>query len=279
MKIVVAVSGGVDSVVLLDLLVRSAKYELIVAHFDHGMRADSAADARFVEGLGQMYGLPVESKREDLSGQSEELARERRYGFLFEVASRHEARLVTAHHRDDLVETIAMNFQRGSRWRGLATMSDNRIWRPLLKRTKSELTNYALEKGLEWCEDETNQQTVYTRNRLRKKLASLPASSAERLYNLWHEQSRLRWEIENEIEQRGFPVLSRYFLTMLDESTAKELLYDYVWRECGVSLLGAQLDRLWMAIKTGRPNTTWQISQGLEVRLLAKDWRVYSSEK
>ena len=57
MKIIVAVSGGIDSVVLLDMLARSGEHELVVAHFDHGMRDDSAADARFVELLAAKYGL------------------------------------------------------------------------------------------------------------------------------------------------------------------------------------------------------------------------------
>lgn len=66
MKLIVAVSGGVDSVVLLDMLVRAGQDGLVVAHFDHGIRDDSAADARFVEGLAVSYGLSFEMRREEL---------------------------------------------------------------------------------------------------------------------------------------------------------------------------------------------------------------------
>ena len=148
MKRVVAVSGGVDSVVLLDMLAAEG-VNIVVAHFDHGIRPDSAADARFVKALAARYGVEYIGKREELGADaSEELARERRYAFLHEVAQKHHAKLVTAHHLDDLIETIALNMRRGTRWQGLRAMSDERIERPLLKRTKSELIAYALETRL-----------------------------------------------------------------------------------------------------------------------------------
>lgn len=279
MKVIVAVSGGVDSVVLLDMLVRSGKYQLVVAHFDHGMREGSAADARFVEKLAEGYGLIFESKREELIGASEELARNRRYEFLFEVARRHGARLVTAHHMDDVVETIALNIERGTRWRGLAGMSDERIWRPLKKRTKSELIEYALGERLEWVEDETNAQTIYTRNQIRQKLARLPYDQKLQIHQLWQKQLEVRHEIGREIEQAHFPIFSRYFLIMVGDLVAKELLYEYILDGCGVSLLGSQLEYGLLAIKTGRPGTSWQIGQGVVIKLTARDWRVQLGEK
>ena len=85
---IVAVSGGVDSVVLLDMLAKKGEHELVVAHFDHGIRPESDADARFVWALAQCYGLPCEVRREELgAGASEELARARRYAFLRDIAA------------------------------------------------------------------------------------------------------------------------------------------------------------------------------------------------
>lgn len=285
MKIVVAVSGGVDSVVLLDTLARNPgslnvePSELVVAHFDHGMRQDSVADARFAQELAAKYGLPFETRREELGGASEELARDRRYGFLYEVAEKYEAKLATAHHLDDLVETVALNIQRGTRWRGLAGMSDSRIFRPLLKRTKSELESYAVGERLEWCEDETNKQDVYQRNRLRKKLAALPYAHKLRLYDLWQGQLEIRREVAREIEQGHFPISTRYFVTMMDQATACELVYEFILKEYGVSLLGPQLELLVHAIKVGRSHTKWQIGQGVEASLTKKDWRVQITER
>jgi tRNA(Ile)-lysidine synthase len=114
-KYVVAVSGGVDSVVLLDHLAGHPEYELVVAHFDHGIRDDSREDEAFVRSLAEKYNVPFESKREDLGKQaSEELARDRRYAFLRSVAGKHNAQIITAHHADDAVETIAINLLRGT---------------------------------------------------------------------------------------------------------------------------------------------------------------------
>lgn len=279
MKVVVAVSGGVDSVVLLDMLAKKGEHELVVAHFDHGMREDSASDARFVVALAERYGVPCEVRQESLDGASEERARFRRYAFLFSVAKRHGAKLATAHHVDDVVETVALNIVRGTRWRGLAGMSDERIWRPLTKRTKSELIEYALGERLEWVEDETNRQTVYTRNRLRQKLARLPRDQQLQIYQLWISQQVQRREISREIEQGHFPIFRRYFITMVDKTVARELLYDAVLNRCGVSLLGRQLDYLWLAIKTGKVHTRWHIGQGVTVELGREDWHVQMSQK
>ena len=279
MKVVVAVSGGVDSVVLLDMLAKKGEHELVVAHFDHGMRDDSASDARFVVALAERYGVPCEVCRESLDGASEERARFRRYAFLFSVAKRHGAKLATAHHVDDVVETVALNIVRGTRWRGLAGMSDERIWRPLTKRTKSELIEYALGERLEWVEDETNRQAVYTRNRLRQKLARLPRDQQLQIYQLWISQQVQRREISREIEQGHFPIFRRYFMTMVGKTVARELLYDAVLNRCGVSLLGRQLDYLWLAIKTGKVHTRWHIGQGVTVELGREDWHVQMSQK
>ena len=137
MRYVVAVSGGVDSVVLLDMVAQEvAPQRLIVAHFDHGIRPESADDAAFVKSLAKQYGLTFETKREELGANaSEELAREHRYAFLRDVAKRYSATIMTAHHADDIIETIAINMTRGTGWRGLAVLDSPGIERPLLDKT------------------------------------------------------------------------------------------------------------------------------------------------
>src|SRR6478609_8911137 len=106
MKYVLAVSGGVDSVVLLDMLAKSEEDELIVAHFEHGIRGQSSQDdARFVEALAAKYDVSCEVGYGALGADaSEETARTKRYEFLKKIATKHEARLVTAHHQDDVIE-------------------------------------------------------------------------------------------------------------------------------------------------------------------------------
>ena len=137
--------------VLLHMLSRQSDARIVVAHFDHGIREDSYEDARFVAGLAKQYGFPFVVKREELGAQaSEALARERRYAFLYEQAEMFHGQIVTAHHADDVLETIAINITRGTGWRGLAVFSSTDIIRPLLGFTKTLLRHYALDHRLEW---------------------------------------------------------------------------------------------------------------------------------
>ena len=269
MNCIVAVSGGVDSVVLLDLMYRRTNHELIVAHFDHGIREESAADARFVEGLAKQYGVKYVGRREVLgAAASEELARSRRYEFLTGVARKHGGVIITAHHRQDIVETIALNLRRGTGWRGLSVMNRAGVLRPLRSWTKQEILAYATRRRLEWCEDWTNASDQYARNRLRKRIAqTVGVEKQAAVYELWQRQRLLRAEIEKELDRFSSAGLRRYFLTNIDENLAQELLYHYIVRHYGVSLLSSQLDRAVTIVKTGRVGTKWHLGGGLMMKL------------
>lgn len=172
-KYVVAVSGGVDSVVLLDLLSKKPRIELVVAHFDHGIRPDSSHDRQLVETLSQKYGLPTEIGEGKLGkGASEAQAREARYEFLRQIRDKHQAiGVVTAHHLDDAVETLAFNTLRGTKRKGVSALQSQAvIIRPLLPYSKTDLRNYAHKHGLRWREDSTNTDEKYTRNWIRHRL-------------------------------------------------------------------------------------------------------------
>ncbi|HTJ73348.1 MAG TPA: tRNA lysidine(34) synthetase TilS [Verrucomicrobiae bacterium] len=277
MRYLVAVSGGIDSVVLLDRLVQSGEHELIVAHFDHGIRPDSAADARFVEALARRYGLPFVTKREELGGGAgEELARTRRYAFLRAEAQKLQARLVTAHHSDDVIETVAINSARGTGWRGLAVLDAPDITRPLLTKTKQEIRDYALEHRLEWVEDSTNMETKYLRNQVRRKVALLvPYEGKRTILNAWQRQLRLKREIQEEaarlLEQNGG---SRYFFTQCDLPVAIELLRLYIRRESGVTITRPQAQRTLVAIKTAKPGSLYDVGEGVGLQFTARTFIV-----
>lgn len=283
MKLVVAVSGGVDSVVLLDMLVAAArgKYtmpqngavkvqpsqvEIIVAHFDHGIREDSAEDARFVEGLAKKYGLPFETRCEELgSGASEELARTRRYAFLQEVANKYEATITTAHHMNDVAETIAINLTRGTGWRGLAVLGRDDIYRPLLGKTKQELIAYALEHRLEWCEDSTNRSDVYLRNRLRRNIRD--ETMVRRLAALRDKQIAIKQEVYAELGVIvGDAPHSRYFMSQIEPATAVECLH----RLTSDRLTRPQAERLLLAIKTHKPGSQYEAGAGIKVHFTTR---------
>jgi tRNA(Ile)-lysidine synthase len=269
MKYLLAVSGGVDSVVMLDLLVRHGGHELMVAHFDHGIRDDSAADARFVAGLAAKYHLPFVTTREVLGVHaSEELARTRRYAFLRQEAAKRGAVIATAHHVDDAIETIAINIHRGTGWRGLAVLDNTMIFRPLLGMSKRQIRAYAGTHGLEWVEDSTNTQAVYLRNKLRQVLAShLTGEQVQALVALWHRQVVLRTQIDGDLQHYvGDGEYSRYFFIQIDSSVACELLRAIIFAMCQQRPTRPQTERALVAIKTAKAGSVYEIGKGNKLR-------------
>jgi len=185
--VLIACSGGIDSVVLahaLDRLREPLCLELSLGHVHHGLRGDEAdADAALVRELGAALDLPVSVVRvkpRDLQrGHSsrtrptlQEAARQARYDALEGLSSRTGADLVaTAHNLDDQAETVLLRLLRGTGPDGLGGIPerspDGRIVRPLLGVPRSEITRFAQAEGLAWREDATNLDRTYTRNRLR----------------------------------------------------------------------------------------------------------------
>jgi tRNA(Ile)-lysidine synthase len=179
-SLLVAVSGGLDSVALLHLLrfggtVRS----LHAAHFDHRMRAGSAGDATWVRGLCRAWDIPLVSGVAETVPRSEADARMQRYAFLDSALAASGADLLlTAHHADDQAETVLFRLARGTGLHGLGGIPARRgrIVRPLLPFTRTELQEYAGSVGLRWREDPTNADLGYARNRIRHVV--LPALEA-----------------------------------------------------------------------------------------------------
>ncbi len=277
MTYLVAVSGGVDSVVLLDMLSRT-DHRLVVAHVDHGIRGEnSAADARFVEALARQYGVPYVTTSLGLGAQaSEAMAREQRYAFLYEQAGKFHAEIVTAHHLDDVVETIAINCERGTGWRGLAVLSRDGITRPLLSLPKTKLYAYARDHHLEWVEDETNKTDSYHRNRLRAKLGRVHIDKPM-LARLRVRQLQLRKAIEMESKRvlsRGDIAVSRYFFTHVDETVAVELLGTVIESVTARRLMRPQLIRALHAIKTMKPGSVCEVGEGVSMYFTSRTFEV-----
>lgn len=166
---VLAVSGGLDSVVLLDLAAAAyPKERLTVAHFDHRCRPESAEDWAFVEGLARRAGLRCIAAASRESGpRSEARLREERLAFLESVDE--TAWILTAHHADDQLETFLMRLLRGTGLRGLSGIPPRRgrFVRPLLRIPRCELARHAALRGLEFREDPSNRASDYLRNRVR----------------------------------------------------------------------------------------------------------------
>ena len=178
-RVLVALSGGADSVALTCLLRELPDGpELVAAHFEHGIRGEeSLADAAFVRELCAAWGIPLVEERCDVPALARErgvglehAAREARYAFLRRAAAENGCDgICLAHHLDDQAETVLMHFFRGSGLHGLRgmTVEEGDLLRPLLRIRKAELTGYLTEREIPWREDATNRLPDTPRNALR----------------------------------------------------------------------------------------------------------------
>jgi tRNA(Ile)-lysidine synthase len=194
--VVVAVSGGADSVALLlalDELRRAGRLSVspVVAHLDHGLRASSSEDAAWVAELARRSGYEFEQERARLKAGAgyapdnlEQAARQARYEFLARVCARHEAQVVlTAHTMDDQAETVLLRLLRGSGAEGLGGMEPVRLLsegaapllaRPLLNwARRAETVEYCRGREVEFRRDEMNEDESFARVRVRKRLLPL----------------------------------------------------------------------------------------------------------
>ncbi|MCX7817307.1 MAG: tRNA lysidine(34) synthetase TilS [Syntrophales bacterium] len=183
-RIIVAVSGGCDSVALLRILYEfSSDWNLflIVGHLNHGIRKESEVEEDFVRNLARSLELPYEVERVNVisyakdHGLSVEMAgRELRYRFLLALASRYGAsKIALGHNQNDHVETILLNLTRGSGiegLRGIQPVRDGMIIRPLIFCTKMEIQRYLESLGISYMIDSSNRDMRYTRNRIRNVL-------------------------------------------------------------------------------------------------------------
>lgn len=198
-KKILAVSGGIDSMVLLERFFRDEPENIVVAHFNHGTRTSADLDEQFVFSRCKELKVPFETTKIMLGeGVSEELARKKRYNFLYHVANKYSGEIYTAHHLDDLIESIAINLIRGTGWRGLTPFSDNRIHRPFIEMGfyKTDILRFAAENKVLFREDPTNSTDDYLRNRVRLKLFIMPRAEKERLIDFYKRQAIIRHEIE-----------------------------------------------------------------------------------
>jgi len=201
-QLVLAVSGGADSVVLCELCNR-AGYDFVIAHCNFQLRGEeSERDEEFVKNLGKKYGVEVLVKKFDTEKYAaesrkgiQEAARDLRYAWFYELVEKNPKSspdrfsragkiqspkfILTAHHADDNIETLLMNFFRGTGLHGLEgiPLASLSVRRPLLQFWKEELIEFAKENNLKFSEDSSNQSNKYTRNFFRKEIIPLIAQA------------------------------------------------------------------------------------------------------
>ena len=179
-SILVAVSGGIDSVVLLHLL-KQEKLTIAVAHCNFSLRAkESDADEAFVKRLAKNYKIPFFTKKfntkkvaKEQSISTQMAARELRYTWFSALAKENGfTKIVVAHHADDQMETVLLNLTRGTGISGFTAMNaqNGLIARPLLSLSRKDIESYAKKHTLKWREDASNAKDKYARNRIRHKV-------------------------------------------------------------------------------------------------------------
>jgi tRNA(Ile)-lysidine synthase len=249
--VVVGVSGGMDSVSLLDILMRlrgEFRLTLVVAHVHHGLRAEEGdREFRFVEGLSSRYDVPFEGRKIDAVSYAQganiqALARRLRLRFYEEVASRWRAnKIATGHHRDDHAETLLMQILRGTGGlKGIRPVREGKYIRPLIEIRKEEIQAYTGEMQLAFCEDPSNRKRAYLRNRIRQDLIPWICSEVNpsfsdsllHLASILHEEARCLDAISEEAvektvdptQRNGEVVLRRDHLERMPRAIQRRVL-------------------------------------------------------
>ena len=235
-RVVVAVSGGVDSIVLLEVLLqlrRPLDLFLHVAHLDHGLRQDAAADAAFTcqhaqqRGLGCTLGTADVSALARQNGQSfEAAARRARYGFLQRVAREQRCnKIALGHHKNDQVETFFLNALRGAGLRGMGGMQTRNgpYVRPLLGYQRSEILAYARQHKLPFHQDPSNEDVRFRRNWVRHRLIPTLEHNVNPnvIETVWRGQNHLR-QAADYLQQQA----RRAFLDLALERCAEAIVLD-----------------------------------------------------
>lgn len=281
---ILAVSGGVDSVVLAHMLAekRTPNITYVIAHFDHGIRPESYKDAELTAEIAKKLHFQFELGKGDLGPKaSEALAREKRYEFLREVATKYKAdKIVTAHHEDDVIETMIINVLRGTGPRGLMPMSvPSDIIRPLLNKRKTDLYDYAKKHNLQWHEDETNEDVDYLRNYVRKNIMPKIEESRQQFLEMRTRLTDIYLEADQLIKLATprMNLLHRTSFVRHSFAVQREIIRSWIIRMGALELDRPTIERIVIASKTlpvGKKididRTLWLISERENVQIMKK---------
>ncbi len=239
-KLVLAVSGGADSVCLFDIFCRlqiDMNLKLVCVHVNHGLRETAGRDEEFVRNMAEEKGIPfyvlhadVKKAAAERKCSEEEAGRMIRYEFFRQIATQEGAMyILTAHHRDDCAETVLFHLFRGSSLRGLGGIRPvkGQCLRPLLCVSRAEIEAYLEMRGLSFVTDETNALETYTRNRIRHRI--LP--EAEQIVSNASEHIVQTATELQEIEDYLREETNRAYQTYVEEAEKGVLLRNALYEE------------------------------------------------
>jgi tRNA(Ile)-lysidine synthetase-like protein len=268
-RYIVAVSGGVDSVVLLNLLA-SKDYDLITAHFNHGWEGDDDYE-QTVRKIVPQYQLPLKVGKGKTRSEAD--ARAARYYFLEGVKDEEKAAgIITAHHRDDLEETVALNLERGTGRRGLSPFVNSDVIRPLVNVRKRDLVNFAKERDLTWIHDSYNDDLKFTRNQIRHQI--LPELGELELEDSLSLNQQIDDQLRELFEVHGHEATAKK-VAYLDLSVLTELIVMMaITVRPGVELDRRSLESLAIDLKTGRLNRPRTLTKELSASYVRGKLRI-----
>ena len=273
-KYIAAVSGGVDSMVLMYLVnkYKDKDHEFIVAHFNHGIRTDSNIDEELVRSTAKEYGLPfILGKAKLGKDASEDEARKVRVSFLKKAKDENDADyIITAHHKDDLIETALINTLRGTGRRGLNSLISSKIFiRPLIKYSKEDILKFAKDNNISWHEDSTNSETKYLRNYLRVNvIPKMNEKQKNKVLTLIDKQNLLNEKIDDLLDSMSDgPSLDRHIYSSLSYSMAKEVILSFIRKHGVFSYDKKLIDRITTEALTMKSGKTIDLNNKYVLKL------------
>ncbi|MCU0437796.1 MAG: tRNA lysidine(34) synthetase TilS [Raineya sp.] len=254
-SILIAISGGIDSVVMAHLFAQSS-YQFGIVHCHFGLREEANEEAVFVENLAKKFQVPFYFKKFDTLAYAERqkisiqmAARELRYNFFEEIRQQHQYNYIaTAHHLNDSLETTLYNLSKGTGIAGLRGILPKRdkIVRPLLFSSRRQIENFAHQNGILWMEDVSNASDKYARNAIRHHVIPALETLNSNLLHTFSE-TMMRLQSVEKVYQERIELLKEKFLQkkgqvtylQLDESIDTPLLYE-ILRKYGFSFRQCQ---------------------------------------
>lgn len=285
--IVVGVSGGPDSMALLHLLTeikREIDIFIVCAHVNHNVRKESDKEKDFIEAYCDNNQVIFESMKIDDYGDDNfhNEARTKRYNYFGQIVKKYGAKyLLTAHHADDLIETILMRIARGSTLRGYSgfsktvNMGDYKIIRPFINVTKEEILNYNRNNNIRFVEDSSNKKSVYTRNRYRKYILPFFKKEDKNVHLKFLKFSETLLQYNNYIERQMHDVIDDVYkqgildlekFINLDYLIQQKIIYfilERVYQDDLMLIYDRHAELLFNLIHSERPNSYIYLPNGI----------------
>ncbi len=287
-NVVVAVSGGPDSMALLHLLIRIKKaidINIVCAHVNHNVRVESKDELTFVEKYCMQNGVIFECMKIENYGDDNfhNEARNKRYNFFKEIILKYNSRyLFTAHHGDDLIETILMRIVRGSTlkgYSGFAKVVKNKeytIIRPLIQVTKDEIIKYDKQHKINYVIDSSNQKDVYTRNRFRKYIVPAFKKEDKNVHNKFYKFSKTLLEYNEYIDKQVEKKIKKIYVQgMLDidlfqkeeHIIQNKIIYyilEHIYQDDLMVITDHHVDLIYNMISSKKANITIYLPNGVK---------------